>query len=411
VTGFQRPITSKRTEDSMSHATAVNVEVIDHEHDHRPLQTIPIDLIDVPDTWRDVKDEKVGALAGSIERQGLAQPIGVWPQEGGRYKLTFGRHRLMACERLGWTTIDARLLRFASDEQRQLMTDAENLFRAHLEPAEELLALKRFKDAYIQANPAAGRDCVEVRREQGRQRDRKEAGGSGDAAPAPADAPANKPKRFDEAVGAQAGVAASTVRGKTRIADRLGEESLELLTALKLTEAELKRLADIEDDQARKFSVNAVLAGMDIDSAIAEGTALALGEDVTVEDVRPDDEAEPEKGEDELSDDEWLLRFCGKVMGTLKFTLAYRRDALLYRAIRETRAKLRNVAKKPLGLSRFHHNGSFARLLIHFLYVDHPSNWLACAQCQGTGYDGNKSKCGACHGDAFITTQEKGKRR
>jgi ParB family chromosome partitioning protein len=377
----------------------------DHENEDRPVRRVPIGLIDVPDNWRTVKDEKVSALSDSIGRQGLLQPIGVWPKEGGRYRLTFGRHRLVACEGLGWTTIDARFLEFACDEQRQLATDAENVYRSPLGAAEELLALKRLKDAYVQANPEATKDCVQVRREQGENRDRRERG----EAPKPV-AKHEKPKRFDQAVAERTGQDESGIRRKTKTADRLGAESLDLLTALNVSHSDLKRLAEIDDDDSRRFAVNGVLAGMDIDTAIAEGSALAHGDDVTVEEVKADEDVEPEKGEDELSDDDWLKQICGKVLAGLKFTHAYRRDALLYRHTREARAKLRNVARKPLGLSRVKNNGGFARLMIHFLFVDHPANWLVCAECRGTGMHGDKGKCGACKGDAFVTTQEKGAR-
>jgi ParB family chromosome partitioning protein len=372
---------------------------VDHELAACQVLKVPIERIDVPDEWRHVQGPKVASLAESIERQGLLQPIGVWPRDGGRYRLTFGRHRLMAVERLGWTTIDARALEFARDEQRQLATDAENVYRSELEPAEQIVALKRLRDAYVRANP----ETAASHADRARQRHEERRAGS-TATPGP-----ERPKRFDQAVAERTGESPSNVRRKLTTADRLGELPLKVLTGLGLTESELKRLADVEDPAAREKAVRAVSLGADVDAAIAEHTAAG---NVHVEDVAAEDDerAEAEHSEDDLSDDQWLQKFCGKVLARLKYTHAYRRDAILYRHTREARATLRNKAKKPLALSKTRPNGAFARLMIHFLYVDHPCHWLACAACQGTGMIGDQGKCRDCKGDAFQTTQQKGAR-
>ena len=52
----------------------------------------------------------IGALAQSIQKFGLLQPIGV----DERYRLIFGQRRLAACRLLGWETIPIKILRIDS---------------------------------------------------------------------------------------------------------------------------------------------------------------------------------------------------------------------------------------------------------------------------------------------------------
>lgn len=103
---------------------------------------IPVHLIDVVGERRPVDREKVKALADSMSKVGLINPITVWAiddeyvtSDGAVYEganlLIAGAHRLAAAKQLGWEDISA--VEFFGDEiDAQLMEIAENLHRSEL---------------------------------------------------------------------------------------------------------------------------------------------------------------------------------------------------------------------------------------------------------------------------------------
>ena len=110
---------------------------------------VAIDQIDVPsDRIRAVDQDRVDVLASDIRANGLLQPIGVVEEETGRFTLTFGLHRLKACDlHLGFNEIYARVQPhgWIKPQERRLQEIMENLNReglTMLERAESLAALK-----------------------------------------------------------------------------------------------------------------------------------------------------------------------------------------------------------------------------------------------------------------------------
>jgi ParB family chromosome partitioning protein len=72
------------------------------------------------------------SLATDIGVQGLFQRIGVTPE----HELVFGLRRLVACrDRLGWTSIPARVVRVSSIARGEF---AENLIRKSYTPSERV---------------------------------------------------------------------------------------------------------------------------------------------------------------------------------------------------------------------------------------------------------------------------------
>jgi ParB family chromosome partitioning protein len=114
-------------------------------HEYR---SVPLDLIDVPaDRVRPVNPDRVATLSADIAANGLLQPIGVVEEEGGRFALTFGAHRLAAVRALKRHEIDARVTPAAwiKAQERRLQEVMENLDRqglTKLERAESLALLK-----------------------------------------------------------------------------------------------------------------------------------------------------------------------------------------------------------------------------------------------------------------------------
>ena len=118
---------SDSTDEPKNKTTANNSDLI--------TVNVNVDEIFVPSGRRPVNAAKVAEFADSIARVGLEQPIGV-TEEGGRFRLVFGAHRLAAARALGWTDIAAVIVR-GDDVRIRLAEIAENLHRV------ELTALER----------------------------------------------------------------------------------------------------------------------------------------------------------------------------------------------------------------------------------------------------------------------------
>ena len=101
---------------------------------------IYLDGLVVHTRYRKVDDERVAALAASMDAIGLQQPISVWaePDKSGveTIHLVAGLHRVRAAEKLGWEQIDAVIIELTEIDRRRWEI-AENLHRA------ELTALER----------------------------------------------------------------------------------------------------------------------------------------------------------------------------------------------------------------------------------------------------------------------------
>jgi ParB family chromosome partitioning protein len=97
---------------------------------------------------RELRPDKVDALAQSMADQGLLQPIVVRPHEDGGYWLVAGRHRFEAAKKLKWTEINCTVLDDMEADRAELIEIDENLIRAELSPAEEAMHLTRRKELY-----------------------------------------------------------------------------------------------------------------------------------------------------------------------------------------------------------------------------------------------------------------------
>lgn len=102
------------------------------------IKELPISSISAsPHQTRRYFDEaELDALAQSIDRNGLLNPISVRPQSEGGYCLIAGERRLRACQKLGWVAIPAIL--WEKDETTAAaLTLAENMHRSNLNYLEE----------------------------------------------------------------------------------------------------------------------------------------------------------------------------------------------------------------------------------------------------------------------------------
>lgn len=96
---------------------------------------------------RSFDEEGLKALAGSIERDGVMQPIVVRAGEDGGYELVAGERRLRASRLAGLKTIPA-IVRAVDDRTSAELALIENLQRADLNPVDRARAFKALVDRY-----------------------------------------------------------------------------------------------------------------------------------------------------------------------------------------------------------------------------------------------------------------------
>jgi len=77
-----------------------------------------------------VTHKEVAELMESIKQHGLLQPIGVCQLKGeGAFVVVYGNRRLVACEKLGYKTIKAKILEEVSTEDFLILNTTENIQR------------------------------------------------------------------------------------------------------------------------------------------------------------------------------------------------------------------------------------------------------------------------------------------
>jgi ParB family chromosome partitioning protein len=113
-----------------------------------PSLTVPVGEI-VPNTEqprRHFDEEALDALAGSIRRHGLLQPL-VVRRVAGHYELIAGERRLRAATRAGLERVPV-VVREAEPGERLELALIENVQRENLTPLEEAEAYRHLIDAY-----------------------------------------------------------------------------------------------------------------------------------------------------------------------------------------------------------------------------------------------------------------------
>jgi len=99
-----------------------------------PISTSQIDQSEY--AMRRLDETVVSDLIVSIKTQGLLQPLMVRPKDG-RYEIVFGRHRLVACLRLGYSEVPC-VVRELGDDEATLIQITENIQRnIRVDPVQE----------------------------------------------------------------------------------------------------------------------------------------------------------------------------------------------------------------------------------------------------------------------------------
>ncbi len=130
------------------------------------IEEIPIDAIepDPAQPRRTFDEEKLRALAESIQRHGLLQEPGVVAVDAGggapaRYRLVWGERRWRACALAGLKTLRCRVLpRVGEGNENDLRLKdkqwAENMERESLSPVEEAIAIQDAVDLRRRGDPS-----------------------------------------------------------------------------------------------------------------------------------------------------------------------------------------------------------------------------------------------------------------
>lgn len=349
-----------------------------------PTRVVSIASIEVPKKWRTVKKKTVAELVLSLRQDGLLHAIGVRPSPvPNKFILVFGRHRLEAAKKAGWTEIEAKVME-VGEREAEGATNAENLFRNNLNGAERVIALKSWSERYVAEHPEV--------------HGRGKAGGAVTKAKFAAEKTGEAkelPKPFAEHASEQTGIPAKTIKNHLTIGRNLSEEQMGVLAE---RDVPLKHIETINKLPAekREQAVALVASGLGAGEAVSQATLPA---NATVEKVGDPEEAT--RSVEDMSDDEWIEHSCGEVMARLKYKAAFISDAILYRRTREHMHKLKTGTKKALAQSKAKLVGPFFLLFAKFVNCDHPSRWKPCGPCGGSGQSGDKSKCGFCNGHAY----------
>jgi ParB-like chromosome segregation protein Spo0J len=123
----------------------------------RPLHYIRVRAIHVDGKRRPLDQNKVRAIAASMDLVGLQTPISV-QERGKKVRLVTGAHRLAAAKTLGWKTIPSMVL-LRDTIQTRIWQIVENLYRAELtaleraELTEELRQLVRQQVGQVATPP------------------------------------------------------------------------------------------------------------------------------------------------------------------------------------------------------------------------------------------------------------------
>lgn len=111
---------------------------------HGILQLIPLDKIDESRFQIRIDYGDIDALAASIKRDGLQQPVKLRPI-GKRYETIFGDRRIRAARKAGQKYIQAYVEEL-SDEEAVRLHGVENINRNNLSPIEEARYYKQCKE-------------------------------------------------------------------------------------------------------------------------------------------------------------------------------------------------------------------------------------------------------------------------
>lgn len=357
-------------------------------------------------------------LALSIETDGLLQPIGVRPDPNnpGCYLGVFGRHRAGATtDILKRDQIAAHVFLDMDDEEAEIATVVENLFRNPLSKTQQAKAIATWHDQYDKKR-AAYADAKKVNAAAEKKATPKKARATQvQSGPEEVEAidpvaveplPPEPPKNFAAHVATVTGESETTVKRALKIGKAFTPSQLEVIEQQGVNQTWQDTIASLPAPK-RDAVINLIASGMDEKDAISkvEGTPEVTRADGKTYEVAPT--APGEKAEADMTDDEWVRFHCAETIALLEDPSVFMLHAILYRATRDARQTFKTKSKAILAEAK--QAGAYAgafSIINKFVTMAHPSKWLRCGVCSGTGFAGPGEKCKACSGLAFVVKQE-----
>jgi N6-adenosine-specific RNA methylase IME4 len=205
---------------------------------------------------RPINSERVKALAESIKEIGLLNPVTVTDTGC----LVGGYHRLEACQLLGWTEVDVRVVDL-SELDTELAEIDENLIRNELTVLERADHLKRRKEIYLAKHPGT-----------------KQGGAPG--LPGGGKAKTEMISSFADDTAAKTGLSDRTIRHEVQIASSIPEDVKEKIRGTDLADnkTELLRVARIKNPDEQKQVVERLVSGEA--SSVRRAKNLAVAEEI-----------------------------------------------------------------------------------------------------------------------------------
>ena len=193
------------------------------------FQEVPIADITVSNSRRKTTPERVQAMAESIQEIGLQNPVGLTESK----RLIHGRHRLEACQSLGWTAIPATIQPL-DDIRAEIAEIDENIQRSNYTALEEAKATAKRKELYEALHPET--------KTPGR--------GKNQHVPTDKMATGTEAPSFADDTAAKTGRSARSVRRDAEIGAAISDAAAVQLhgTAVADNKTQLKQLADLPEE-------------------------------------------------------------------------------------------------------------------------------------------------------------------
>jgi hypothetical protein len=206
----------------------------------------------LPTRLRSLRPEVVDALAKSMKKQGLLQPIVLRKAATGFY-LVAGHHRYHAAKKLKWEAIRAQIFPDWEADEALLAEIDENLIRADLSPTERAAHQAARKKVYQRAHP-------ETKKGGDRQTPRAKK------------LSAKSALSFAEDTAAKTGKSKRSIETDVARADAIGDEALSLVMGSSLDKGtELDALAKMPEPE-RQAIISRAASGEAV-SALQEAAA------------------------------------------------------------------------------------------------------------------------------------------
>lgn len=133
------------------------------------MQVRPIDLerIEQNENSRITYHESdLAELMGSMKKDGLLAPIGVFESGKNKFECVWGNRRLTAARKLGWAQIPAIVIESKTESERDILNLTENLKRVNISVAEEGRMYQIFMDRGMSESEIAAKLGISVPRIQ-----------------------------------------------------------------------------------------------------------------------------------------------------------------------------------------------------------------------------------------------------